>query len=76
MSGEAPSSAMDVVHHAVAGALSGSRRSLIRDQIDPVFVGAIGAAYRARTFVERAELWADDDDHDHDHGPIYGHDEL
>lgn len=75
MSGEAEGNTMDDVRSAVKNALPDSKKSLVCDQIDPVFVAAVGAAQRARKFVVMPEMWEDEHNHDDPTVP-YSHDEL
>ncbi|KAJ5081650.1 hypothetical protein NUU61_009914 [Penicillium alfredii] len=67
-------SSLDSIRDAVKDALPARLKSLLRDHIDPMFLGAFGAAHRARKYVHEPELL--DDSHDHDHFRHLPHDEL
>ncbi|KAJ5282238.1 hypothetical protein N7505_000218 [Penicillium chrysogenum] len=66
VSGEAPLPAMNSLRSIVSQALPMEWIPMLRDQLDPAYVAAIGSAHRARKFIQNPEIWADDYDHPHD----------
>jgi hypothetical protein len=77
LSGEAPPAVLKNTRQAIQEALPDQLQHLLRDQVDPVFIGAIGAAHRARKHVHDPELLNIQSDHEHfRHFPDLDHDEL
>ncbi|KAL4738219.1 hypothetical protein BDV11DRAFT_171219 [Aspergillus similis] len=75
VTGEASAAVMEVIRNTTKAALPDGKKSLLRDQIDPAFVAAVGAAQRARKLGQIPDLHHDHDHH-HDAIPLYLHDEL
>lgn len=60
VNGEVLQPSMEELHNALVEAFPG-QESKIRDNINPLYVGAIGAAFKARWFTLHPEVFRDDE---------------
>lgn len=60
MSGEVLQPSTEELHNALVEAFPG-QESKIRDNINPLYVGAVGAAFKARWFTLHPEVFRDDE---------------
>jgi hypothetical protein len=67
VSGEASAESMESLGQSIRQIVPGRWQGIIRNELDPTFVTAIGAAHRARDFVRRPDIWkVESHDHTHD----------
>lgn len=66
VSGEASPTSMDSLRRSLRQIVPQKWQEMIRDQLDATYVTAIGAAHRARKFVQRPDVWKVEDEHVHD----------